>query len=155
VTPMLLAAQNYQVIVRPLQWFVVILIFIFFARVVRAVFVEASPGGRRREQSASQRTRGFNVEVVEPSELAGQRFAIQPEQDFTIGRSGACNLSIDDDVYASTHHAKLYRAGSHLMAEDLGSTNGTYVNAERIVRPTRLTKGDLVQVGATILEVTR
>ena len=41
------------------------------------------------------------------------------------------------------------------MAEDLGSTNGTYVNAERIVRPTRLTKGDLVQVGATILEVTR
>jgi hypothetical protein len=151
----LIAAQNYQAIVRPLQWFVVILIFIFFARVVRAVFVEASPGGRRREQDAKQRSRGFNVEVVEPSSIAGQRFSILPEQDFTIGRSGVCSLSIHDDVYASTHHAKIFRAGSHLMAEDLGSTNGTYVNAERIVRPTRLTKGDLVQVGATILEVTR
>ncbi len=155
MTTVLIAAQNYQAIVRPLQWFVVILIFIFFARVVRAVFVEASPGGRRREQDAKQRSRGFNVEVVEPSSIAGQRFSILPEQDFTIGRSGVCSLSIDDDVYASTHHAKIFRAGSHLMAEDLGSTNGTYVNAERIVRPTRLTKGDLVQVGATILEVTR
>ena len=155
MTTVLIAAQNYQAIVRPLQWFVVILIFIFFARVVRAVFVEASPGGRRREQDAKQRSRGFNVEVVEPSSIAGQRFSILPEQDFTIGRSGVCSLSIHDDVYASTHHAKIFRAGSHLMAEDLGSTNGTYVNAERIVRPTRLTKGDLVQVGATILEVTR
>ncbi len=155
MSSLLLAAQNYQAIVRPLQWFVVILIFIFFARVVRAVFVETAPGGRRREKDLKQRTRGFNVEVVEPSSLAGQRFSILPDQDFTIGRSSACSLSIDDDVYASTHHAKIFRAGTHLMAEDLGSTNGTYVNAERIVRPTRLTRGDLVQVGATILEVTR
>ena len=39
--------------------------------------------------------------------------------------------------------------------EDLGSTNGTYVNSERIAKPTKLARGDLLQVGATVFEVVR
>ena len=45
-----LLGTNYQAIIRPLQWFVVILIFLFFLRVVRAVFVETSPGARAADR---------------------------------------------------------------------------------------------------------
>ena len=46
-------------------------------------------------------------------------------------------------------------AGGHLLIEDLQSTNGTYVNTERVVVPTRLRRGDIVQAGGTIMEVVR
>jgi pSer/pThr/pTyr-binding forkhead associated (FHA) protein len=59
------------------------------------------------------------------------------------------------DVYSSNLHARLFRRGDQLWVEDLGSTNGTYVNSERIHRPTRLARGDLLQVGGTVFEVAR
>jgi pSer/pThr/pTyr-binding forkhead associated (FHA) protein len=52
-------------------------------------------------------------------------------------------------------HARLYRSGGQIWVEDLGSTNGTFVNSERITQPSRLAKGDLLQIGATVFEVRR
>ena len=60
-----------------------------------------------------------------------------------------------DDVYTSTVHARLFRHNDQLWVEDLGSTNGTFVNSERITQAVRLGKGDLLQVGSTVFEVTR
>ncbi|MHB8329533.1 MAG: FHA domain-containing protein, partial [Acidimicrobiales bacterium] len=50
---------------------------------------------------------------------------------------------------------RLYRRDGGLWVEDLGSTNGTWVNAERIGEVTRLGRGDLLQVGGTVFEVSR
>ena len=66
-----------------------------------------------------------------------------------------CEIAIPNDVYASTVHAKVFADGAHMLIEDLQSTNGTYVNTERVVIPTRLARGDVVQVGGTIFEVAR
>jgi pSer/pThr/pTyr-binding forkhead associated (FHA) protein len=62
---------------------------------------------------------------------------------------------LTEDIYASNQHARISRDDVGLFVEDMASTNGTYVNAERISTPTRIGKGDLIQVGEMILEVTK
>jgi hypothetical protein len=162
----LLATQNYSAILRPLQWLVIALIFLFFLRVIRAVWVEVRPAGprptwaeRRRERRGKEeprrpsRRRQLRLEIVEPPEHRGQTFEL--EDELTIGRSSGCSIPTTYDSFSSTVHARIFRHEGHIFVEDMGSTNGTYVNAERITAPTRLVKDDLVQVGATVFEVTR
>lgn len=163
-------ATNYSAIIRPLQWLVVALIFLFFLRVARAVWVEVRPAGPRQTRRERRRTareqeralagpkprggrRQLFLEVLEPPEQAGRTFELDDE--LTIGRSPGCGVPTTYDAYSSTLHARLYRRGGQLFVEDLGSTNGTYVNSERISQATKLGRGDLLQVGATVLEVTR
>src|SRR4051794_16467464 len=79
---------------------------------------------------------------------------IQLEQELVIGRStpGAGSLGGDSEI--SRVHARVYRdASGQLMVEDLGSTNGTFVNGNRISSPTPLRPGDQVRVGQTTLGV--
>ena len=149
------AASNYPAIIRPLQWFVVVIIFLFFLRVVRAVYVETRPGGRRKDRRQGGSRRALTLEVIEPMERQGERFTLASGTEMSIGRSSMCEIAIADDVYSSTVHAKVKADGTQLVIEDLHSTNGTYVNTERVVVPTRLARGDVVQVGGTIFEVTR
>jgi hypothetical protein len=162
----LISTSNYTGLIRPLQWLVVILIFLFFLRVIRAVWVEVRPAGprqtraeRRRQRQelngqAPKRTRkDLYLEVMEPTDFQGQRFGLDDE--ITIGRSPGCGVPTTYDVYSSTLHARLFRHGDQIWVEDLGSTNGTFVNSERIGQASRLSRGDLLQVGATVFEVTR
>ena len=60
-----------------------------------------------------------------------------------------------EDAFTSNIHARMFRRDGSLWLEDLGSTNGTWVNGDRVVEPTRLSRGDLFQVGATVFEVSR
>jgi predicted component of type VI protein secretion system len=79
---------------------------------------------------------------------------IQLEQELVIGRStpGAGSLGGDSEI--SRVHARVYRdASGQLTVEDLGSTNGTFVNGNRISSPTPLRPGDQVRVGQTTLNV--
>ena len=168
-TAPMLAAQNYSAILRPLQWLVVGLIFLFFLRVVRAVWVEVRPAvprqtrAERRAERRPQtpppaqprggRRKSLVLEVVEPADRSGTVYELDDES--TVGRSPGCGVPTTYDEYSSTLHARLFRRGDQLWVEDLGSTNGTFVNSEQISEPTRLGRGDLLQVGATVFEVTR
>ncbi len=71
-----------------------------------------------------------------------------------IGRSPGADIVIGDD-FVSSRHARVYPSGGDVFIEDLGSTNGTLVNGERIVGPTRLSAGDSIEVGSVRLEVAR
>jgi pSer/pThr/pTyr-binding forkhead associated (FHA) protein len=163
-----IVGTNYSAIIRPLQWLVVALIFLFFLRVVRAVFVEVRPAGPTRAQKRAQRRaeeedqrplrdtrprRQLRLEVIEPREYEGKMYDLDGE--VTVGRSNGCGIPTTYDSYSSTVHARLYRSGGQIWVEDLGSTNGTFVNSERITQPARLAKGDLLQIGATVFEVRR
>lgn len=169
----LVASQNIDNVVRFLQWIVIALVFLFFLRVVRAVWVEVRPAvprqtraERRRQREVpppeldgaaapptKRRRKELILEVLEPNDQQGQVFNLADE--LTVGRSPGCGVSTSYDVYSSTLHARLFRRGEQLWVEDLGSTNGTFVNSERISQPARLGRGDLLQVGATVFEVTR
>jgi hypothetical protein len=69
-----------------------------------------------------------------------------------VGRGADCQLILDDD-YVSTRHARVVAGDSGLYIEDLGSTNGTYVNGMRISAPTTITLQDTVRIGKTVLKL--
>jgi hypothetical protein len=168
----LVVTQNLNAVLRIMQWGVIVLIFLFFLRVIRAVWVEMSPATirktrserrqeRRQERSAARppdrprerRRRQLYLKVVQPDAEAGRTYDLDDE--LTIGRSPGCGVAMPGDIYTSTLHARLFRRNDQLWVEDLGSTNGTYVNSERIAKAVRLGKGDMLQVGSTVFEVSR
>jgi len=87
--------------------------------------------------------------------ISGSRagLVIQMSDRILVGRGGDSNLPIEDD-YASTHHAEFTQGiDGAWFIEDLRSTNGTYVNGQRIEEPTRLSIGDEVRIGRTTMSV--
>lgn len=73
-------------------------------------------------------------------------------EPLTIGRASDAGLQIRDD-YTSTHHARLLLWGSNWVVQDLDSTNGTFVDGQRIDSPTQVPIGVPVKVGATTFEL--
>ena len=81
---------------------------------------------------------------------AGQRFALG--QQARIGRSRDNEISLDDGQ-SSRRHAQVWQTPDGYAVQDMGSTNGTFVNGARIQQPTRLAPGDRLQVGDTVFQV--
>lgn len=69
-----------------------------------------------------------------------------------IGRSPDAQLVLEDD-YVSTRHARIYRTPEGYVVEDLGSTNGTYLNNTRLTGPTPFTTSDTLRIGRTLMIV--
>jgi pSer/pThr/pTyr-binding forkhead associated (FHA) protein len=69
----------------------------------------------------------------------------------SIGRGNPNDVRLDADEYASAKHARVEPRRDGVWIEDIGSTNGTFVNGVRLARPRKLAVGDLVRVGATDL----
>ena len=142
------------------------LVYLFLVRVVRAVWAEVSPpaaDGRRRRGAApvaapapapprGRRTRGSPTELVavEPPDQVGRRYPLGDE--ITVGRAAGCQVTVDD-TYVSQLHARVFTRDGQLFVEDLGSTNGTYLNRVKVAGPMVMQKGDRLQVGNTVLEV--
>lgn len=136
------------------------LLYLFLARVVRVVVLElrapalggeipATPPRTEREH----RDRGPHLRVLEPEELAGESYPLSDE--ITVGRGGGCGIVLTGDHFVSTVHARLFRRDGDVFVEDLGSKNGTFVNGEQVTRPKRLRRGDRVQFGKTVAELSR
>ena len=147
------------------------LLYLFLFRVVRIVRLELKPAkatapaaavaseplaaapvakGRDKEKKARG---GAQLYLLEPPARNGEVYAITEE--VTVGRAPGCGVVLDDDTFVSQVHARLFRRGRETYVEDLGSTNGTLVNGTRISEVTRLQRGDQVQFGSTLAEITR
>ena len=103
-------------------------------------------GARKIRRSVS----GNPELVVEDSEILAPetRFELR-DGETSLGRSSASTIVLRSDDYASGRHAQLTRHGGLLYIEDLGSTNGTFVNGRKTVGATPLRNGDTVRVGST------
>jgi hypothetical protein len=91
--------------------------------------------------------------VVTAGPLAGTTIGLT-DQQITIGRANDATLVLDDD-YASTRHARLFPQDGQWIVEDLGSTNGTYLDRQKVARPTAVPVGVPVRIGKTVLELRR
>ena len=71
----------------------------------------------------------------------------------SIGRDKTCDISIPVDRYVSKKHAMLRLWSEGYLLEDLGSTNGTFVDEEPVNKPILLSNGQVFKVGKTILKI--
>jgi pSer/pThr/pTyr-binding forkhead associated (FHA) protein len=72
----------------------------------------------------------------------------------TIGRAESCEVVLAD-TYASQFHARIYAQDGSWFVEDLGSTNGTYLNRVKVSHPSPLAAGDEIRIGKTTIEARR
>ncbi|ANY06718.1 FHA domain-containing protein FhaB/FipA [Pseudonocardia sp. HH130630-07] len=89
--------------------------------------------------------------LVTQGPLAGSRITLD-SRPILIGRADDSTLKLDDD-YASTRHARISQQGDDWYVEDLGSTNGTYLERNKVTGPTRVPLGTPVRIGKTVIEL--
>jgi pSer/pThr/pTyr-binding forkhead associated (FHA) protein len=141
------------------------LLYLFFFRVLRAVWAEvrgpklAVAGNQRQAapaptakavKKAERKALPVQLVIVEPAALKGRTYPLAEE--LTVGRAAGCQVTIDD-TYASQIHARVFSRDGQLFVEDLGSTNGTFVNRQKVNGPQAFRRGDRLQVGNTIMEL--
>ncbi len=91
--------------------------------------------------------------VITQGPLAGTSLGLTDRQ-ITLGRANDATLVLNDD-YASSRHARLYPHDGQWIVEDLGSTNGTYLDRQKVTRPTPVPVGVPIRIGKTVLELRR
>lgn len=106
----------------------------------------ANRGGGRQRRGAPTKL------VISQGSLTGTTIALQG-QTITLGRAHDSTIVLDDD-YASSRHARIYpdRDGQWIV-EDLGSTNGTYLDRTRLTTPTPIPPGAPIRIGKTVIEL--
>ena len=150
MTPFALSALKYGLFA---------LLFLFIWRsmrwAVRGLTAEpSSPGKRGKKKGAVSAPipMGPAAVVVHPAD--GKPRSVKLGPSMTIGRAPGCELLIDD-TYASSQHARLFGKNGSWYVEDLGSTNGTFVNDQRLAAPAMVQPGDKIRIGTTTLELRR
>ncbi len=73
----------------------------------------------------------------------------------TVGRGSQNDVDLDADTFASANHARIEPRRDGVWVQDVGSTNGTFVNGARLSKPRRLAPGDVIRVGSTDLRFER
>jgi hypothetical protein len=136
-----------------------VLLYFFVWRAVRAVTVDLYGGRERRTRPAQPKQRqprrprrGAPSKVVELDEKGSRVGTHRLTGTLQIGRAPSCQIR-PNDTYVSQMHAKISNRNGSWVVEDLGSTNGTYLNQRKVTVPTELSPGDRIRIGKTSLEV--
>lgn len=144
-----------------LRWCLLALVYLFFFRVLQATWFSTAPSVRAKAdgQAATAKSKRtlrpkkaaiLTLTIVEPPEAAGRAFRVNGS--LSIGRAAGCEITLDD-TFISQVHARVALSESGVVVEDLGSTNGTYLNRKRVTAPVVVQPGDVIQVGSTVMEL--
>jgi FHA domain-containing protein len=141
------------------------LLYFFVYRAIHSAYVDlraarprqagapAAPRARAPEPPSGRAGRPPRSLVV-MDERGSKLGAHALDGQLQIGRAEACQVQLAD-TYASQFHARVFQRDGAWLVEDLGSTNGTYVNQRRITAPVEVRAGDRIRVGKTTLELRR
>ena len=155
--------MNAPIVVQILRFGFLALLWIFIFATLRVVRADLAGAGAARSTlpttrpAASSRPRSkrrgkaLNQLVVTEGGLAGTRIALG-DQPIMIGRANDSTLVLTDD-YASTRHARLVSRDGDWYVEDLGSTNGTYLDRTKVTSPSLIPPGVPIRIGKTVLEL--
>jgi len=140
------------------------LLYFFVYRVVRSVVVDvrgtaARGGGARpprteaRPPTATTGRKGKPPrELLLVDERGKKASTFRLEGAIQIGRADACHVKLSD-TYVSQFHARVFPKDGAWFVEDVGSTNGTFLNQRKVSTPTELRAGDKLRMGKTTLEL--
>ena len=161
-----IAAAVSPFVLSVLKYAFLALVYFFVFRALRTVAVDVA--GRRARGADGRTTRP--VASTAPVPRGGKRKAptavvVRDDEGkkldsvplgaaVQIGRAEACHVRIEDR-YASQFHARLYSKNGAWYVEDLGSTNGTYLNQQRVSGSAEVQAGDHIRIGKTTLELKR
>ena len=151
-----------------LKYVFLAILYLFFMRVLRAVWVETRepkealvpavppvpppvPTGAIPAAGGAGPVGPEKMVVISPDSMKGMEFPLGSE--VTVGRAGGCGVLLTDDTFVSQLHARVFRKDRDLFVEDLGSTNGTFLNGRKVTTPMTVRKGDRIQFGRTTVEV--
>jgi hypothetical protein len=138
-----------------------VLLYLFIWRIVASASKDVrtpqesmiiSPSDAAGLRRAVAAPRGRLVVVDSPALDEGDELILD-SAPLTLGRGGQNTVALDGDEFASARHARVEARADGLWVEDLGSTNGTFVNGARVTTPRRLEPGDVLRVGQTDLRV--
>ena len=156
---MTLASTRLEEVLLVLKIAFLVLLYLLIWRIVRTVSRDLRthpgqesfilpPGGMRHAPAAHL---GGRLVVQDSPVLgAGDAYTID-SSPLTIGRGAQNDVAIEGDEFASARHVRFEPRGDGLWVQDLGSTNGTYVNGVRVDGARLLAPGDVVRVGETEL----
>jgi FHA domain len=145
----------------------IVLLYLFIWRIVRAASRDLRPGsggtaqaqesvilrpGEAASLGVAPARRARLVVVASPALDTGEEVPIN-SLPVAIGRGAQNEVPLDGDEFASAQHARFESKRDGLWVEDVGSTNGTFVNGARVTTPRRLEQGDIVRVGQTDFRV--
>ena len=147
-----------EIVLILLKYAFLFVLYIFIARAVRAMYLELKPasapavarGAAPPAQKKRSKKPPKKLVVIEGENLKGKSFDLTDE--LIVGRGDKSHIVLDDS-YVSTVHARLFAKGEQFVVEDMGSTNGTYLNRRRITAPTELQRGDRLKIGKSVMEL--
>jgi pSer/pThr/pTyr-binding forkhead associated (FHA) protein len=139
----------------------IVLLYLFIWRIVRTAsrdlrlpqesFILApSQQGGAAPVEAPRLNAGRLVVVKSPTLREGEERELD-SAPITFGRGPQNDVALSGDDYASARHARIEPRRDGVWVEDIGSTNGTFLNGNKLTRPRKLTPGDVVRVGETEL----
>jgi FHA domain len=143
-----------------------VLLYLFIWRIVRTasrdlrlpqesfVLAPSSPAAQQLAAATRPTTSGRLTVLKSPAAEEGHELLLNAAP-VTIGRARQNDLGLESDEYASARHARFEPRRDGVWVEDVGSTNGTYVNGVRLEQPRRLKPGDVVRIGDTELRFDR
>lgn len=146
-----------ELVLSILKYLFLILLFIFLARAVRAMYLEiyGTRNARRRETTDAPRTKAQRPpDRVAVASSNGKPRVYTLEEELLIGRGEKCHVVIND-VYASQVHARIFKRDDAYFIEDMGSTNGTFLNRKKVTAALPVNRGDRVRIGKTEIEFKR
>ena len=121
---------------------------------IRRARSRPTPQAPRQPQRPARASRGIpRYLVVTGGALSGMTVDLA-DQQITMGRANDATLVLNDD-YASSRHARIFPQDGQWIVEDLGSTNGTYLDRQKVTRPTPVPVGVPIRIGKTVLELRR
>jgi FHA domain len=136
-------------------------LYLFLLWVVRSALKDMAGAGRmpdeEEEPEVAGRDRGAAMDLrsgVRPRLEVVAALGYEPGTAFeiqdsaTLGRSPTADVRIDDP-FASSAHARIFPRGQFMYIEDMGSTNGTYLNGRQLRKPEQLRVADTVRIGDT------
>jgi hypothetical protein len=162
VPPAAIASAPVETTLLALKIAFLILLYLFIWRIVRSASrdlrlpQESMILGPQQAAAAGlvphlgSRSLGRLVVLASPALGPGDEIALDSSA-ITVGRGQTNDVPLPDDEYASTRHARIEPRRDGVWVEDIGSTNGTFVNGIRLTRERRLAPGDVVRVGETDL----